>query len=240
MIAAMSTKELEASAPVWGGFPPSYGVALDRAAGSRVLAPIENGRLVVDRERVVPVPPALSSETALMVPLVAEALRAWDLLQLELGAAAVVTAGLPWAPVFELTASWYGGFPVLVGTRDRKPEPFDSEAVARLSRTLGEHPAVCAVELTGRSEIVDAVLETVPSSARVLFAGPRCDRFTIDYYVNVHRKGLHLSSTVLSPGRLFAAGRADRGLADRAIRLLMSPARAQACHAAVASGVQAL
>jgi hypothetical protein len=226
--------ELEVIGPSWGGSPPAYGIAVDRAGGSRVLAPIEEGRLVTDSDRVVPV--ELPGETALLLPFVFEALRVWDLLQLEIGAASVVTPGPAWAPLFELTAAWYGGIPVPVGRGEAKAEPFDSEAVGRFSRTLAGYPAVCAVELTGRSEMVDALLEAVPPSSRVMFAGPRGDRFTIDYYVNVHKKGLHLASTVLSPARLFDPRQRDRVLTGRAVRLLASTARAQACHAAIAAG----
>jgi hypothetical protein len=232
--------ELEGKAPSWGGSAPGYAIAVNPAKnGARVLAPVEDGRMSVDEARIVPVSAALPSETALMIPLVVEALRAWDSLQLEIGAAAVVTQDRPWAPLFELVASWYGAFPVKVGPADGDHgAASDFDAVAALGRTLATYPLVCAVELTGRSEVVDTMLEAIPPSSRVLFAGPRHDRFTIDYYVNVHRKGLHLGSTILSPLRLFTPEGRHQGLFDRATRLLASAARARACHVAISAGSQ--
>lgn len=232
--------ELEGKAPSWGGSAAGYAIAVNTAThGSRVLAPVEDGRLSVDETRIVPVSAALTSETALMIPLVVEALRAWDSLRLEIGAAALVTQERPWASLFELVASWYGAFPVRVGHADGdRAATSDFDAVAALGRTLADYPLVCAVELTGRSGVVDTVLEAIPPSSRLLFAGPRHDRFTIDYYVNVHRKGLHLGSTILSPSRLFTPEGRDHGLVDRATRLLTSHARAQACRAAIGAGSQ--
>jgi hypothetical protein len=230
--------ELKLSGPAWGEAAPSFGIGTDPSSGARVLAPIDDGRLLLDEARVVPVPQHLADETAILVPLVAEALRVWDLLRLEIGAAALVTRALPWAPLLDVTASWYGAVPVEAGS-GRAGEPFDSDTVGRLTRTLAAYPGVCVVELTGRAEIVDMVLETVPTASRVMFAGPAGDRLTIDYYVNVHRKGLHLASTVLSPLRSLAARNGDAALTDRAIRLLTSPSRAQACRDAAAAGVPA-
>jgi hypothetical protein len=232
--------ELEGKAPSWGGAAAGYAIAVNPAKhGARVLAPVDDGRVSVDEARLVPVSTALTSETALMIPLVVEALRAWDSLQLEIGAAAVVTQERPWAPLFELVASWYGAFPVRVGAAGGDHSgASDFDAVAALGKTLAGYPLVCAAELTGRSEVVDTLLEAIPPSTRLLFAGPRHDRFTIDYYVNVHRKGLHLGSTILSPSRLFSPEGRDLRLVDRATRLLTSAARAQACHAAIGAGAQ--
>ncbi len=89
----------------------------------------------------------------------------------------------------------YGAVPVLAGSAGTEGgsaiEITDADAVKQFAATLSAFPAVCAVELSGRAESVDLVLEAVPRYARVLFAGPLGDRLTIDYYVNVHRKGMH-------------------------------------------------
>jgi hypothetical protein len=202
----------------------TQGPARDAA---RVLASIA-GREMREGEGVVAFDPALSNETAMMIPMLAEAMRAWELMQLEVGAAAVVTPGSRWSPLLELLATWYGARPVSLGTAMG-----DSEAVSALAATLARFPVVCVAELTGRADVVDMILESVPASSRVLFAGPRIDRFTIDYYVNVHRKGLHLASTVLAASRAFSPALRDPSILERAGRLLLSPTRAAACHAAL-------
>jgi hypothetical protein len=63
-------------------------------------------------------------------------------------------------------------------------------------------------------------------------AGTSREPLTIDYYVNVHRKGLRLVSAALDePSSGLAAEIAAR--LERATRLLARPARLQACLDAV-------
>lgn len=211
----------------------AVGVRVDDGSRERVLVGVDAApgeHVDVAASRAIGVPAELPVQTALLLPPVTAALRAWDGLTPEIGAAAVITPG-PWAPIMSTVAAWYGAQPMLVGGADVSSGGVDAGTVARLAATLAGCPAVCAVELSGRADMVDLLLEALPKYARVLFAGPRGDRLTIDYYVNVHRKGLLLSSTILSSLDVFSES-ADGGLAARAARLLMNPARAEQCHAA--------
>ena len=200
----------------------------------QLLAPVaaEPGAVVESaRETLVRLPPDLPPAAAILVPVVAEALRAWDLTNPELGTTAIVTGASPWSALMHTVAAWYGAWPALLGrSLDGEPRSTaDGGSLGALTRALAEAPAVCAMELTGRSDMVDLLLEAVPRYSSVLFAGPRADRLTIDYYVNVHRKGLNLSSTVLSPLRLFRSTTANDVLALRACRFLMNPRYSSAC-----------
>lgn len=189
-----------------------------------------------DRGRPIEIPDRMAVNTGILIPLVAEALRAWDLLGLEIGSAAAVTPGQPWQGLLTLVAGWYGAVPVLPGEAGGPAaiaDLSDPDASSHLRRALSSFPAVAAVDLSGRADVVDILLEAIPRSARVLFAGPRHERLTIDYYVNVHRKGLLLASTVLSPLRAFEDDATTSALVGRACRLLGNPGRAAACTAAV-------
>jgi hypothetical protein len=213
------------------------------AAGSseieRVL--VFNGSASHPAGPAVVIPSTLEPDAALLVPIVAEALRAWDGLHPEIGAAAVVTDGSIWSDLFVEVGSWYGARPLRVALgvareTTRVLDMTDPTAVAAFRKTLGRYPVVCAVELTGRAAAAEFFFESVPSQARVLFAGPAEERLTIDYYVNVHRKGLHLKSTVLDVARCGT----DRDGAERtarAIRLLRSASRTRAVHAALGPSV---
>lgn len=239
------TVYLERRGAAPGAAAPEFGVGLlqdqSSASGRRVLAPLgsSTGDVVdVPSWHILDVPREMTAETALMAPALAEALRLWDVLEIELGAAAVVTQGTPWSSLVSLAARWYGGVVVpLGGAGGRAPgagETSDADAVTRFTQRLSEFPAVYAVELSGRADAVDLLLEAIPKYARVMFAGPRQERLTIDYYVNVHRKGIHLVSTVPNALRMFQGGEAERRLVERALRLLSDPARAAACHEALA------
>ena len=80
-----------------------------------------------------------------------------------------------------LVATWYGALPVLLVTS--KPEglppgvtavPTDGSAAgsADLAARLKQRPAVAAVELSGRAESVDLLLEALPPASRLMLAGP--------------------------------------------------------------------
>jgi hypothetical protein len=172
-----------------------------------------------------------------LVPLVSEALRVWDTLRLELGVAALITGPSPWTKLFAEVATWYGAFPLVVAPGGDSGEGSGSDQVQQLRDKLSAYAAVGAVELSGRADAVDLLLETIPQESAVMFAGPSRDPFTIDYYVNVHRKGLYLASTVLSPSRARTGDETSLRLVDRASRLLASGTRLQACAAAVDPGL---
>jgi hypothetical protein len=171
-----------------------------------------------------------------LVPGVAASLRMWDRLGLSLGEAVVITDGHRWSRLAALVATWYGAVPVIIQSTDSRPLP---PAVTRLevadpadrakvlASLVNGLPAVVAAELSGRADAVDMLLEALPAMSRLMLAGNAAEALTIDYYVNVHRKGLHLMSCVLDDGASL-----DEYL-ERAERLLARPERAVACRAAI-------
>jgi threonine dehydrogenase-like Zn-dependent dehydrogenase len=223
----------------WSATAEPFAVGVRVDSRQRVLVRVEatpGQRIDVPASNILNLPLELPPDTVLLVPPVATALRAWDLLRPELGTAAAVTPG-PWAPLLSVVARWYGATPMLVGqSSPSEGRGADADSVASLAKTLADSPAVCAAELTGRADMVDLLLESLPKYSRVLFAGPCGDRFTIDYYVNVHRKGLQLSSTVLSALDVFSHSE-GRDLVLRASRLLANPARAASCQYAASERV---
>ena len=105
-----------------------------------------------------------------------------------------------------------------------------------LRERLGGCSGVAALELSGRADVVDSMLEAIPRFTRLGMFGAKRESLTIDYYVNVHRKGLEMVSGVLDP---FAAltRQSERALEDiaRASRLLHVSARADECRVAMAA-----
>jgi hypothetical protein len=170
---------------------------------------------------------------ATLVTAVAASLALWDRLGLSLGETVVITAGHRWSRVAALVATWYGAVPVILHSNDALPlppgvtrlqvdDPADRARV--LAAQLRDAPAVVAADLSGRADTVDLLLEALPPMSRLLLAGSAGELLTIDYYVNVHRKGLHLMSGVFED--LAAPGGAD--YRTRAERLLARPDRVAA------------
>jgi hypothetical protein len=221
------------------------GRRLDRE--ETVLVPVEGDaapgqEVQVTAERVADLPPALDANAARLVPLVATALGAWESLGLELGEVALVTGDGPAARLMAVAATWFGACPVLrLGASDAltlpgiETLPAGEFGPAALGARLKTRPGVVVIELSGRPDVVDLILEAIPMFTRVLFAGPPGHRLTVDFYVNVHRKGLLLRSSTLAPASSVAAAWAgDAGQrCARAARFLTVPARLAECHLAL-------
>jgi hypothetical protein len=172
-----------------------------------------------------------------LVQLVTKALWVWDTLRLEIGEVALITDDHRDANLMALAATWYGASPVLFITDDEVSVPrgvtplrpiAGGPETKALAARLSERPGAAAIDLTGRSDTVDVLLEAMPRFSRLLLGGTSREPLTIDYYVNVHRKGLRLVSAALDdPSPSLSAELVARQ--ERAARLLAQPARLQTC-----------
>jgi hypothetical protein len=228
----------------------AHGDATLPAPGTRVLARVDASGTAAAAAAVAPLPDALSDEILPFVPVVACALAIWDALALEIGDTAIVTSAGWTGHLVATVGSWYGAGPLVIGAPGLAPGPpgcdrliaEDAEtAIKDLQKRLQGRAGVAAVELTGRAGLVDLMLQTVPTFARLMFAGDARERLTVDFYNNVHRKGLLLHSGQFDPAAAVAAPWAGTAGAcfSRAARLLTRPARAAACLAAVGQTVSA-
>lgn len=209
--------------------------------GRRVLMKLENpGRsdVLLDANRCVVIPPALGTAVALLAPPLGLALWLWDRLRLELGECAVYTDGDAFAPLVGQVALWRGGCPVvrLATEADRDPTPeidvllaADADATAReLRERIKQKPGFAAIDLSGRPEIIDVFFEVMPRWGRLMLAGPSRAALTVDFYNNVHRKGVLLLTGLFEPTRVFQE---EWGAAylDSAFRILQRKEMAERC-----------
>ena len=190
----------------------------------------------------VMLPAALDPAKAVLVPAVAASLALWETLHLELGDAAVWTSGGPLSALVGQASLWRGACPGIelgakssVGLDPRQVEHVelsDTEAAAaRLATLVSARPGFAAVDLSGRADVIDVLLEVIPRWGRLLLAGPPGAPVTIDYYRNVHRKGIVLASTVLEPSSVFDSQSEVRSQVVRACAVLGNPRMAAQCSA---------
>jgi threonine dehydrogenase-like Zn-dependent dehydrogenase len=184
-------------------------------AGGLLLAPLDAapGSLVkVSELSCLRITGSLDATRALAVPPLAVALSMWESLHLELGDAAVVTSGSPLSALAAQVALWRGGCPVVdLGPADSKSvtdvpriDWSDPEEAARqLTEATARRPGFAAVELSGRAEVLDILLEVMPRWTRLLLAGAAGKPVTIDFYKNVHRKGAVIAATDVEPASIF-------------------------------------
>ena len=111
--------------------------------------------------------PTVDDDT--LVTAVWRALWIWDTLKLEMGEVALVTDPHPNARLIALAATWYGASPVLLRTTEAGAVPHGVELlvpgradeVRLLAERLQVRPKVAAVDLSGRSETIDLLLESL-------------------------------------------------------------------------------
>lgn len=184
-------------------------------------------------------PAAVEPAVAVLVPAVAASLALWETLRLELGDAAVWTGGGPLSALVGQAALWRGACPgIQLGEESSALDPRQVEqvaladteaAAARLAQLVAARPGFAAVDFSGRAEVIDVLLEVIPRWGRLLLAGPPGARVTIDYYRNVHRKGIVLATTILEPSRVFDSQSDVRSQVSRACAALGNPRMAAQC-----------
>jgi hypothetical protein len=195
--------------------------------------------LLMDTQ-LIPIPAPLEIDQALLAPPLALALRVWEQLHLEMGEAAVYTDGNVFSNFVGQVAIWRGGCPVMKLLRDANESVPDrveriglktdsDETVGRIKNRIKEKAGFAAVDLSGRPEIIDLLLEVMPRWGKLMIAGRTQRSLTIDFYNNVHRKGLVLSCGTFDPSTIFDKREESKAYLDAAFRILENKAMAAIC-----------
>jgi 2-desacetyl-2-hydroxyethyl bacteriochlorophyllide A dehydrogenase len=173
------------------------------AVGDRVATPAAHAsHVIVSAARCVPVPPDVPDESACFFNLIAIAMQGVHKARIELGESVVVIgAGL--IGLFALTlARLNGGLPV-IGV-DRDPARFtlvrqladaafaaDNQLPTALRDYLHADGAAVVIEATGAGAPILIAFQIAKSRGRVVLLGSaRDDVNGVNFYRDVHRKGL--------------------------------------------------
>lgn len=197
--------------------------AVAKAEGTptgRVLAQlptIDVTTLEVGSTQCIPIADGLSAEVALHIPALAMSLWAWEQLRLEIGEAAVYTPESPYQLFLGEVAVLRGALPVIqLGSSANHRTPngvavLASEDAGALLSELKSRVADCvglaAIDLSGRAELTDVIFESLPRWGRLLLAAHRPAPINIDFYNNVHRKGIDMRGGSLDPLSVFDPAR---------------------------------
>ena len=241
---------IEAASQEMGGFRSFAPFAVGRPLGYGTDAPTllvrgahrAGADVAVSSADCFPLPSGMDPNVAILVPVLASALALWERAGLELGDAAATTAGHPLSPLVADLARRRGAVPSLVlGPAGDAPEPADGiqlidwtdpdDATRRLTQIVNKTPGFAAVDLSGRPEIIDVFLEVMPRFGRLVLAGPPGGPTTVDFYKNVHRKGVVIASTPLEPAAVVSAteGQDIRAQIPRAAAILSNRRLAERC-----------
>lgn len=216
-------------------YGPPFAVVESRRGEGRFLAAMLAGD---SAEGLIPVPANIDTEAALLAPLLAMAFDVWDELSLELGETAVCTGGGPLAGLVTLAAVYRGACPVIrlacpeetvAGVKSMTISREDTESsVDELRDVFLTRPGTAVVELTGRADMVDVLLESIPRYSRLMLAGGESEPLTVDYYNNMHRSGITVLARRLQAADALLAPQGSRLASQlaRAFRILQDPHRA--------------
>jgi len=164
------------------------------------------------RRRIVPVPPTITPDAALAAPILATMLAVWGELRLELGEIAVVSgtgvlpsiAGVAAATCGALSVVRLGREVAQHGTPPSRALVLSDESESSLDQLRGimsDGCGVAAVDLSGQHGVLDLLLESLPRYSRLMLAGHRSQPATIDYYNNIHRKGVLVLTRIPDPAK---------------------------------------
>lgn len=215
--------------------------------GRRVLAPTDQNTIrtiLIDARKCIPLDESLPEERAMRVPALALALAISDAAALELGEVAVFTSGAAHESVVATVAQWrtcrdvirlrlHDGLSVCApGVRE--VDGTDPQRAIELIRTEANSAAgYAAIVLSPQPEALDVLLEAMPIWGRLVFGATSSSRATIDFYNNVHRKGVRMVSVPSTTRFIFEARARPEvaALVERAMRILTCDDLAAVCLA---------
>jgi hypothetical protein len=183
----------------------------------------------------------------LLIPELVVALVMWEHLRLELGETAIVIGDGSLAPLLCQGAIWHGGAPVIhlgdapiahsiPGVESLLVEDTD-QVLVRLRRIVQPKAGFAAVDISGSPQMLTLLFDLVPVRGRLYLGDPETKPVTIDFYNNVHRKGIQILSSVIDPISLLTSESYARYSSQitRAIRLLSCAKWNDAIHRLVNS-----
>lgn len=218
---------------------PRSGIALARVPPDTAIGAVLHATV----EDIVELSSQIEPELAILVPRLATALSAWSRLGLELGEAAVIVADdVALARWLSLVAAWFGGMPVIASTTmspdlavlpsGRLCSGSSDGLVGSIRQSTADSAGWAGIETTGRPDMLEVMLEAVPKWGRIALGGQNSGSATVDFYNNVHRKGVHILSATLSTAALFDTSIDShvRHFVGRAAGILSHPLLASQCR----------
>ena len=161
-----------------------------------------------------------------LAPVLAVALEIWRDANLELGETVVVSgtgafvemlaaAARLWTPTcIRLGSPGHGEFPAFTHRLD----PGSNRERDELAKLLSHAPGTVVLDATGTAEVVDCLLEAIPTWGRFVSLGNGGEPVTIDFYRNVHRKGIGWLGRRVTGSAIYGSG--NGGVSDNVMRAL--------------------
>lgn len=185
--------------------------------GDHVLFPCQPDSTNYDNSiystQIVRIPNEWSTQKAYLFPPLIVALKTWDELKLELGELALISSYHPFVNIFLQVALWRGAIPVIYLGRDQiemsdirniSIDLNDLDHITNiLKREIDQSIGFAAIDFSGKSDIIDIILNNIPKWGRMMFAGEKSESLTIDYYNHFHRSGATIFSTILDFSLIF-------------------------------------
>jgi hypothetical protein len=167
----------------------------------------------LSKDEIIVLPENIETSLLHLILTLAFALFNLQKMKLELGETVLISGDSYTAKIFAKTALFNGALKVIqLGNNSIKSEnvnfiPFLKEdpdkSIKEVLDLMENSKGFIAVDLSGDPNIIDIILEIIPVWGRLLFAHAHTKNITVDYYNNLHRKGILTYSTINNTEKVF-------------------------------------
>ncbi|MFW9873685.1 MAG: hypothetical protein ACFFG0_11315 [Candidatus Thorarchaeota archaeon] len=188
----------------------------------------------VNLDECIEIPNKINSKLSLIIPLVAKELELFEKINLEIGELVIVTGEGLIPRLLSLCALWHGAKYVIHITAEKtylpeietiKFENLSKNVISiALNQKVNTTPGFVAIDTSGKANIIDYLLETLPVWGRLILMGNTEPQLTIDYYNNVHRKAADIVVTEFNIETIFDPNmkKVNSQYVKRSLRILMN------------------
>lgn len=186
--------------------------------GLAVVSLIENTVKVGDvleKDDVLEIDGDIDLSALLGAPILAALLQIAEDAKVELGTAVVISGDCPLSKLFGEMCRWWTPVRIQLSKFDDSIDssgPFsqvfrvsDENVQKELADLLQSSAAVSFVDFSGSSDAWDIMFEAAPYWSRLVAAAAVGSPMTIDFYNNIHRKGVTLIGKSITVDRLFTS-----------------------------------
>jgi hypothetical protein len=161
---------------------------------------------------------ALGNRESLAIPLVATILRLSEEAHIELGDTLVICSDCSLGRLMGEMGKWWAPDRVNLGS-EASPEPptpyfshqfrvSDENVQDQLGQLLSESKNVTFVDFSGSPDVWNVMLQAAPYWSRIVASALAEIPMTIDFYNNIHRKGVTIYGLPMTAQHLFLRSRA--------------------------------
>lgn len=184
---------------------------------------------IISIDDCIPIHSSIDSSVALQLPTVYWALGSFQQIGFELGEVLIVIGDHPFKGIFSLMAKWHGALQVidfhntLYNSKDDNHISFEGPSISEIVnkfKAIGINTVF--LDFSGKPDLIELLFSQIPQWGRCILAGHYSQPITIDYYNDIHRKGVNVFSIDFDFSQLFNDNTRNQEILLRSLKILMN------------------